>query len=125
MNANPTPLYLAEPLAIDEARQASRTLAAQRRLAESNFEAAVERAADAERNYRKARAQEYAKIAGGGTAAQRESIIDAATADLRYERDLAAGMQKAMQERLRGLEGERSQLRALMDMSARTFGAAA
>lgn len=122
---NPTPLHLAEPLGIDEARQASRTLAGQRRNAEKFFEECIERASETERDYRKARAKEYARIAGEGTAAQREAIVDAATADKRYERDLAAGMQKAAQERLRGLEGERSQLRALMDLSARTYGAAA
>jgi hypothetical protein len=116
---NPTPLHLLEPLTMDEARQASQTLARQRRTAEALFEKAVEEAADAERLYRKGRAQEYAKIAGEGTAAQREAIVDAATADLRYARDLAVGMQKAHQERLRGLEGERSQLRALMSMSER------
>ena len=125
MSANPTPLYLEDPLSIDEARKASRTLAQQRRMAEQELEKAVENAAAAEAVYRKRLATAHAEVAGHGTAAQRDAQARSMAADDAYERDLTAGMVKVFQERLRGLEGERSQLRALMDLSARTFGAAA
>lgn len=122
---NPTPIYLSEPLGIDEARAASRALASQRRLAEANLESAIKTAAETELTYRKAKAIEHTKAAGEGTAAQRDAIVNAATAQERYERDLAAGQVKVWQERLKGLEGERSQLRGLIELSARTFGAVA
>lgn len=122
---NPQPIYLEEPLSIDEARKASRTLATQRRTVEHELEEAVKHAAQTEADYRKELARAFAQEAGEGTAAQREANANAAASDSRYQRDLAAGMVKVWQERLRGLEGERSQLRALMDLSARTFGAGA
>ena len=125
MNGNPTPYHLSEPLGIDEARQASRALASQRRGAEANLEQAVKRAAETERDYRKALAQAFVKYADRGTAAQREAEARADVAERSYERDLAAGMTKVCQERLRGLEGERAQLRALLDLSAKTYGAVA
>lgn len=125
MTGNPTPLYMSEPLGMDEARQASRALASQRRGAESNLEAAVEKAAETERDYRLALAKAFAKYADRGTAAQREAEARADVAEQSYARDLAAGMVKVCQERLRGLEGERAQLRALMDLSAKTYGAVA
>jgi hypothetical protein len=120
---NPTPLHLAEPLAIDEARTASRTLASQRRAAEDNLQAAVEHAAVTEAKYRKSYAR--AIIAAEGPVTIREAVAKSETAAIAYDRDLASGMVRVCQERLRGLEGERSQIRALMDMSARQFGAGA
>lgn len=125
MSANPIPLHLAEPLAIDEARAASRALASQRRNAEAELESAVEKAAETEREYRKALAVAWARMAGDGTAASRDAKAKSDVAQEAYERDLAAGMVKVCQERLRGLEGERSQLRALMDLSAKMYGAGA
>lgn len=120
--ANPTPIHLAEPLAIDEARAASRSIAQQRRMAEQELERSIEGAAGAEATYRKALAVAFAKNAGEGTAAQREAQAHADVADEKYARDLAAGMVKVWQEKLRGLEGERAQLRALMSMSDRAYG---
>lgn len=125
MSGNPTPLHLAEPLGIDEARTASRALASQRRGAEANLESAVETAAATERDYRLALAKAFAKYADRGTAAQREAEARADVAEQSYKRDLAAGMVKVCQERLRGLEGERAQLRALMDLSKSTYGTGA
>jgi hypothetical protein len=121
---NPTPLHIEEPLSIDDARRASRTLATQRRIAEDNLESAVTKAAETERDYRKSLAVAFVKNTEG-TAAQREAQARADVAKESYERDVAAGMVKVCQERLRGLEGERSQLRALMDLSAKVYGAAA
>lgn len=113
------PLVLERPLEIDDARRASRRLADDRRSAEADLKAAVEKAAEKERDYRKALAQAFARSAGEGTAAQREANARSAAAQAAYERDLAAGMVRVHQERLRGLEGERAQLRALLEWSMR------
>lgn len=121
MNANPTPIHLAEPLSIDEARAASRALASQRRNAEDTLEKAVTHAADCEHKYRKAYARAIVTVEGPAVVKEAQAKSNAA-AEAR-DRDIAAGMVKVAQERLRGLEGERSQLRALMDMSSRQFGA--
>jgi len=112
------PLLLEQPLAIDEARRASHALAQQRRAAEMDLDRLTRDAAEKERLYRKAFAQAFL-VAEGASAAQREAHAKAASADAAYERDLAAGLVKACIERLRGLEGERAQLRQLSDWSMR------
>ncbi len=114
---NPTALHLSEPLSLDDARQASLKLARQRREAEDAHERFVTEAADTEHAYRKRYA--HAFIAAEGTAAEREAIARAESADEARKRDIAAGMVRVQQERLRGLEGERSQLRGLVEWSMR------
>jgi hypothetical protein len=114
---NPTPLTLEQPLDIEDARRASRRLAELRRGAEQYHELLTEQAAEAEREYRKEYAKAYVK--SEGTVAEREALARADTADLAYTRDLKAGMVKVQSERLRGLEGERSMLKSLIDWSQR------
>lgn len=115
---NPTPLSLEQPLDIDDARRASRRLADQRRHAEDELERIVGEAATAEQEYRKGLAQAFVG-AEGSTAAEREARARAEVADKSYLRDLKQGMVKVATERLRGLEGERSMLKSLIDWSAR------
>lgn len=110
-------LHLERPLEIDEARLASRRMAEQRRAAEDDLQQRVERAAETERLYRLAFSRAF--IAAEGTAAAREAEAKAKSADECYARDLAAGMVRVQTERLRGLEGERSQLKSLTDWSSR------
>jgi hypothetical protein len=117
MTANPVALHLERPLEIDEARTAARTMAAQRREAENTLQQFVESAANAERDYRKAFSAAF--IAAEGTAAAREAEAKASSADECYKRDLTAGMVRVQTERLRGLEGERSMLKSLVDWSSR------
>lgn len=117
MTANPVALHLERPLEIDEARTAARRMAEQRREAENTLQAQVERAAETEREYRKAFSTAF--VNAEGTAAAREAEAKAASADECYARDLAAGMVKVQTERLRGLEGERSMLKSLTDWSSR------
>ena len=117
MTANPAALHLEQPLEIDEARRASRRLAEIRRDTETQLEQRVEQAATRERDYR--RAYSAAFIAAEGTAGEREAKAKAGSAQECYERDVAGGMVKVVLERLRGLEGERSMLRALVDWSMR------
>lgn len=114
---NPAALTLEEPLALDDARKASRALSRQRREAEDALEKFVEAAADAEFAYRRRLAQEI--VRAEGTAAEREAVARSNAAEAARNRDISAGMVKVQTERLRGLEGERSQLRSLMDWSMR------
>lgn len=117
MTPNPVALHLEEPLSIDEARHAARAMASQRREAESTLQQFVEDAAHAESDYRKKYSESF--IAATGTAAEREAKAKAASAAECYRRDVAAGMVKVQTERLRGLEGERSMLKSILDWSAR------
>lgn len=110
-------LHLERPLEIDEARLASRRMAEQRRAAEDELQRCVEQAAETERLYRLAFSRAF--IDAEGTAAAREAEAKAISANECYARDLAAGMVRVQTERLRGLEGERSQLKSLTDWSAR------
>jgi hypothetical protein len=114
---NPAALTLEQPLEISDARKASRKLADQRRVAELEHERLTRDAAEKERQYRKAYAVAF--VQAEGTAAEREAVAKAESADQAYERDLAAGMVKVTVERLRGLEGERSQLKSLVEWSAK------
>lgn len=114
---NPVALHLERPLEIDEARTAARRMAEQRREAENALQTQVEKAAETERAYRKAFSEAF--VNAEGTAAAREAEAKAASADECYQRDLAAGMVKVQTERLRGLEGERSMLKSLVDWSSR------
>lgn len=115
--SNPSPLTLEHPLDIDDARRASRRLAELRRDAEDAHERLTRDAAEAERVYRKAYARAF--IRAEGTAAEREAKAKAEASQEAFERDLAAGLAKVQVERLRGLEGERSQLKSLTEWSMR------
>jgi predicted solute-binding protein len=112
------PLLLEQPLAIDEARRASHALAQQRRAAEGELDRLTREAAEAERIARKELARSFL-VAEGDTAAMREAHARSLAADAFYKRDLGVGLVKACIERLRGLEGERAQLRQLSDWSMR------
>lgn len=114
---NPTALHLEQPLEIDEARAAARAMALQRREAEETLERLVGEAAQAESEYRKAFSEAF--IAATGTAGEREAKAKAASATHCYRRDVGTGMVKVQTERLRGLEGERSMLKSLVDWSSR------
>jgi hypothetical protein len=112
---NPSALTLEQPLEIDDARRASRRLAELRREAEDEHARLTKDAAEKERLYRKAFSRAF--VQATGTAGEREAKAKAESADEAYERDLAAGMVKVQVERLRGLEGERSQLKSLTEWS--------
>jgi hypothetical protein len=75
--------------------------------------------AEAERDYRKAKAEAWARRAGEGLAAERTAYVDSDTADLRYQRDLADALAKsarlAVQVRLSELDFLRSEFAALRE----------
>jgi len=114
---NPSALTLRNPLDLDDARHAARKLAEQRRDAEDEHERLTREAAEAERTYRQAFAAAF--VQAEGTAAEREAIARSKASAESYARDLSAGMVKVAAERLRGLEGERSMLKSLVEWSAR------
>lgn len=118
MTANPSALYLEHPLDLDDARRAARRLAELRRDAEHEHERLVREAADAEHAYRLAYSAAMLK-AEAPSAGAREAIAKAASAGEARDRDIAQGLAKAAVERLRGLEGERSMLKSLIEWSAR------
>jgi hypothetical protein len=73
--------------------------------------------AEAERDYRKAKAEAWARRAGEGLAGERAAQVDADTADLRFARDLADAQSRAarlaVQVRLAELDFLRSEYSAL------------
>jgi len=74
----------------------------------NSLNTSARQSAEAEREYRKQKAQAWT-LHGDGTAKEREARVDAATADLRYARDLAeAGRQAALE----ALRSRRQQLSA-------------
>ncbi len=100
-----------------DAREAMQLLSRQRRAAEQEHRNQIERAAEAERSYRKGLARAFVETEG--TAAEREAKARAQVADLSYQRDLQAGLVKACMERLQGLDGERASLHRLVEYSVR------
>ena len=70
--------------------------------------------AEAEREYRRAKALAYVSITEG-TAAAREAAVQGATADLRYQRDLAEGLRQAALEAVRSRRTQISALQSLLN----------
>lgn len=70
--------------------------------------------AQAEREYRKAKALAYVQLTEG-TAAAREAAVQGMTADLRYQRDLADGLRQAALEAVRSRRTQISALQSLLN----------
>jgi len=79
------------------------------------LEARVELNAVAERDYRKQRAVAWFETSG--TAKQREDQVDAATADLRYTRDVAQGLHRASIEDNRNKRQQLSMLQTVGNLA--------
>lgn len=73
-----------------------------------------EEEAEAEREYRKARARGWVTHSDG-TAKQREDDVNATTADLRYQRDLKAGLRQSSLEAVRSLRAQISLLQSVLN----------
>lgn len=114
------PYRFKDPLDMDDARQASRRVAEIRREAEQAHRDAVRVKAEKEVAYRMAYSAEIVRLKNGGeastTAAERARGEDAVRDHLKAFR-IAEGMVDAAKERLRGIEGERSLLKSLIDAS--------
>lgn len=95
-----------------ELAAAMRRLSEQRRDAQTWLEDEGRKEADHEMAYRKARAKAWTTVEG--TAKEREDGVDAATAEQRFERDLAQRMVKAALEKVRGVRQEMSMFQTFM-----------
>jgi flagellar biosynthesis/type III secretory pathway protein FliH len=114
------PLRMVQPLDVDDARRASKLQAELRRQKSAEREKAAGVAARLEGEYRKARAKAYAAArAAGKGAGEAEVTADGESADARVEWKLQEAVVRGLDEALACLDGERSQLKSLMDWSAR------
>ena len=75
----------------------------------------IRKAAETERDYRHAKARAWLEHPEG-TAKEREAMVDGATADLRYERDIAAGMVRASFEAVKSRQQQISLLQSQMNV---------
>lgn len=72
----------------------------------------IKAAAEAERDYRKAKAQAWVQ-SPDGTAAAKEAWVNGHVADLRYKRDIATGMEKASHQAIRSRMAQISLLQSI------------
>lgn len=72
----------------------------------------VQAAAEAERQYRKAKARCWIE-APDGTAGAKEAWVNGQTADLRYTRDLAVGMERNARDAIRAYQAQISLLQSV------------
>lgn len=114
------PYKQGDPLDLDDARKASRRCSELRRAAEAELRNAVEECGRKEGAYRQALAKEIVTKRQEHPAtvavdlAKGEKNVNEALVAFR----IAEGMVDAHKERLRTIEGERSQLKSLVDWSA-------
>lgn len=108
---------------MDDAREASRRAARIRRDAEAEFREAIADCAAKEAHYRellsKAIVDLKATTGVSSTEATERARGEASVKQALINFRVAEGMLKAYEQRLRGIEGERSQLKSLIDYSAR------
>ena len=109
-----------DPLDMKDGREAARKLARMRRDAEAEMRRRIDERATKEGTYRQtlAKAIVTAKADHGASVARELAHEDAAVKKALVDFRVAEGMVDAMKERLRGLEGERSMLKSLIDWSA-------
>lgn len=110
------PYKFQQPLEMDDARDALRECASARRQAREWKQNCMQEEAEKERLYRRARALAWLE-APEGTAKFREDWIADRTADVRFERDIAARLVKAADERLAEVDADRSSVHRLVDWS--------
>lgn len=111
---------LGDPLAIEDARRAAHITAQMRRRAEEELEKRYRDAAEKEAKYRKELSKVIVKKKAdhGSTVAKELALEDENVSKLFIEWKVAEGLVEAGKQRLKGLEGERSMLKSLIDWSA-------
>lgn len=113
---------LAHPFDEQDARDAERLASSLQAGGEQALREAFQRAAEAERAYRKALAQAITRYHAAGTAWTACGDLargDALVADLRYERDVAEGVKEAAIQASWRHAADRKALGRLVDWSAR------
>ena len=113
----PQPFILDDPLDYESGRLAAKTLNERRAAARSDLETATGKLVDAERDYRKRRAERIG--VAKGTVDEKKAWLDGDTADLRAKRDGAEWAVKIVQERLAELDAQRASLHRLLEWSMR------
>lgn len=97
-----------------ELRSAAHNLASRRRDARKDYEKHANKAADAERDFRKKLAVEFTKARSSGKGVgESEILANGEAADERHERDLEQSLAKAALLRIEELEADRAMLRQL------------
>lgn len=96
---------------VDEVRRLSGLLDA----ALSFLREQVREAAEAEQAYRKAKGRAWVEVPEG-TVPEREAWVDEDTADVRFARDVAAGMKKAAIEAVRARRAQISAIQSVLAM---------
>lgn len=115
------PYQQQDPLDMDDARLASREISRLRRRAEGDYRKAIEERASKEAEYRSALAKAIVRLkvdnasSAAAELARGDDTVKKALIDFR----VAEGMVKAQEQRVLGVEGERSMLKSLIDYSAR------
>lgn len=109
-----------DPLDMDDAREASRRVARLRRDAEAQLIRGVKDRATKEGDYRETLAKQIVvqKADHGSTVAKELAHDNADVKKALVEFKIAEGMVDAYKERVRGVEGERSMLKSLIDWSS-------
>lgn len=99
-----------------EAEEAVRTLARQLDEGLKVLRETATSVAEAEREYRKAKSLAWYETSG--TAQERTAHVDAATADLRFERDVQEGLRRAAIESVRARSTQLSMFQSLLKAHA-------
>jgi hypothetical protein len=111
---------LGDPLESEDARKASHITAQMRRRAEEELERRYREAATKEADYRRELSKVIVKKKAdhGATIAKELAADDEKVRELFIAWKVADGLVEAGKQRLKGLEGERSMLKSLIDWSA-------
>ena len=118
--SNLGPLTLEHPLEIDDARRAGHRMSQLRQQAEKDYTAALIDKAETEATYRKALSEAFVRlrdagVAGGAAEIQAKGDVVQSS----KERDIAEGMAKAAEQRLKSLAEDRATLHRLVEWSMR------
>lgn len=109
-----------------ERREADRRISEARREARRDYVRYSEQAADADAEYRKAKATEFVKLRSAGEAVESAKIqAEAAAADAKHRRDIAHSLAKAALLKVEEAERDSVTVRDLHSSSERVEGLAA
>lgn len=111
----PQPFTLSDPIDYEDGRAALKEINLRRSAAREDLEKATGMLVDAERDYRKLRAEKIGQAEG--TAVEKKEWLDGETADARHKRDGAEWAVKIVQERLAELDAQRASLHRLIEWS--------
>lgn len=116
----------APTLGLDELRRKAKLINDDRFASVEKLRQLLRETAEAERLYRKTKAIAFTQARSEGKGVgEADAIADGASADARFERDIASGQVLAQREYLGALERQASTLRQVADWSQRVDSVAA